>query len=293
MSMEHAVLRLLMSRPLPVFELRRKLSPLRALDAVPRVSIRALLEDLEKLGWIRSQTVTASTGPQNVYALTDAGSDELASWMGEDRDPSCETDLMFDSSQERAGLEWIQKHLGELEGEIADWQASLADRTAHAHLARLADERRLRALQRRTSFVSDAIAEPGGERRLRVLVAVDSVAWCARSRHLLGSAGYEVQLAENAGHAWDLLQSRHFDALLLDAGDGMLGAFELLDAARASDTLSDLPIVISGVWDDPSERDAALAAGADAYVGSCDRETGRLLVEAVDRLLGRGVATAR
>jgi CheY-like chemotaxis protein len=102
-----------------------------------------------------------------------------------------------------------------------------------------------------------------------------------------------VQVAEDVGSAWQLLQSLHFDALLLDAGDGMLDAFQLLDAARASDALSDLPIVISGVWDDPSERDAAFAAGADAYVGNCDRETGRLLIDAVDRLVGRAVPPPR
>src|SRR5688572_24929366 len=152
MSMEHTVLRLLMGRPLPVFELRRKLSPFRALDVIPRASLPALLEDLEKLGWIRSQTVTSSSGPQRVYGLTDAGSDELASRMGEDRDPACESDLIFDSSHERAGLEWIQQHLGDLEDEIVDGQAALADRTAHARLSQLADERRLRALQQRISF---------------------------------------------------------------------------------------------------------------------------------------------
>ena len=293
MSMEYTVLRLLMSRPLPVFELRRKLSPLRALDAIPRVSLPALLEDLEKRELIRLQTSVSRAGTQGVYELTDAGCDELASWMSEDRDPSGESAVMFDSSHERAGLEWVQQHLGELDDEIATWQSSVADRIAHSRLARLADERRLRALQQRSAFVRDAIDEPGSERLPRVLVAADSVAWRARSRHLLDSAGYEVQVAEHVGHAWELLQSRHFDALLLDAGDGMLDAFQLLDAARASDTLADLPIVISGVWDDPIERDAALAAGADAYVGNCDRETGRLLIEAIDRLVGREVTRER
>jgi len=291
--MECTILRLLMSRPLPVFELRRKLSPLRALDAIPRVSLPALLEDLEKRELIRLQTSVSRRGAQGVYELTDAGRDELAAWMSEDRDPSSERAPLLDSSHERAGLEWIQQHLGELDDEIATWQASLADRIAHSRLAQLGDERRLRALQQRSSFVWDAIDEPGGERPPRVLVAADSVAWRARSRHLLDSAGYEVQVAENARHAWELLQSRHFDALLLDAGDGMLDSFQLLDAARASDTLSDLPIVVSGVWDDPIERDAALTAGADAYVGNCDRETGRLLIEAIDRLVGREVTRER
>ena len=291
--MECTILRLLMSRPLPVFELRRKLSPLRALDAIPRVSLPALLEDLEKRELIRLQTSVSRRGAQGVYELTDAGRDELAAWMSEDRDPSSERAPLLDSSHERAGLEWIQQHLGELDDEIATWQSSVADRIAHSRLARLADERRLRALQQRSAFVRDAIDEPGSERLPRVLVAADSVAWRARSRHLLDSAGYEVQVAENARHAWELLQSRHFDALLLDAGDGMLDSFQLLDAARASDTLSDLPIVVSCVWDDPIERDAALTAGADAYVGNCDRETGRLLIEAIDRLVGREVTRER
>ena len=283
MSIEHILLRLLHNRPLPVFELRRELGPLRALDAIPRQSLHALLEDLEKLGWIRMQVSPTRSGALRVYELTDAGSDELASRMVEDPDRSHERDL---------SLEWIQAHLGELDDEIATWQASLAERVARSRLTQIADEHRLRALQQRCSFVRDAIDQQGSERLPRILVAVESVAWRARSRHLLSSAGYQVQVAEDARRAWELLQSLHFDVLLLDAGEGMLDAFQLLDAARASDALSDLPIVISGVWDDPSERDAAFAAGADAYVGNCDRETGRLLIEAIDRLVGRVAAPA-
>ena len=278
MSIEHILLRLLYDRPLPVFELRRKLGPIRVLDALPPLSLPALLEDLEKLGWIRSQVSRTRRGALRVYALTDDGSDELASRMSEDPDSSSE---------------WVQEQLAELDDEIAHWQASLAERIAYSRLTQVADEHRLRALQQRSSFVRDSLDGPGGERLPRVLLAVDSIAWRARARHLLLSAGYQVQVAEDAGRAWELLQSLHFDALLLDAGEGMLGAFQLLDATRASDALSDLPIVISGVWDDPSERDAAFAAGADAYVGNCDRDTGRLLIETVDRLVGRELPPER
>ena len=71
MSIEHTLLRLLYDRPLPVFELRRKLGPLRVLASIPRVSLHGLLEDLEKLGWIRSQLHQTRSGPLRVYALTD------------------------------------------------------------------------------------------------------------------------------------------------------------------------------------------------------------------------------
>jgi CheY-like chemotaxis protein len=248
-----------MDRPASIRDLQRKLSALRALDLLGGVDLPFELEDLEK----------------RVYELTEVGNDELESWAGVASEPPGAWGV---SSE---GL----RSLDELEGEIETWQASLAARYSHARVGLLTDEYRLRALQHRRAFVRDAIDARGSARAPRVLVAVDSVAWRARARHLLTRAGYEVRLADDAAHAWTLLQSVYFDALVLHAGGDRHGV-ELIHSARASNALSDLPIVMSGASSDPEEREAAFAAGADAYVWNCDPETGRQLVDAIEDLIG-------
>ena len=118
-----------------------------------------------------------------------------------------------------------------------------------------------------------------------------SIAWRAQARNTLESAGYEVRLAENGAHAWKALESAYFDVLVLDAGSD--GGFELLDCVRTNSALSDLPVIWGGVSEDPSEREAALTAGATDYVWMCDRNAGRQLLDRIDRQLRGGGAAGR
>ena len=123
-----------------------------------------------------------------------------------------------------------------------------------------------------------------GPPALRVLVADDSSASRALAKHLLCAAGYEVELAENGEQAWQLLQERVFDALVSDALMPEVDGFELVRRVRDSAELAELPVVVNTVLDEPEERAAALAAGADEYVCKTNEDSGRRLVDTIDRL---------
>jgi PleD family two-component response regulator len=55
---------------------------------------------------------------------------------------------------------------------------------------------------------------------------------------------------------------------------------------RASRELSDMPVILNTVLDESEERDAALAAGANDYVCKNNAQSGRRLVDVVDRVIG-------
>jgi len=60
--------------------------------------------------------------------------------------------------------------------------------------------------------------------------------------------------------------------------------FELVRRVRDSAELAELPVVVNTVLDEPEERAAALAAGADEYVCKTNEDSGRRLVDTIDRL---------
>jgi CheY-like chemotaxis protein len=120
----------------------------------------------------------------------------------------------------------------------------------------------------------------------RILVADDSSASRALSKHLLSAAGYDVRVAEDGAQAWDLLQQSVFDVLVSDALMPELDGFELLRRVRASAEFSDLPVILNTVLGEAGEREAALAAGANDYVYKNNADSGRRLVDVVDRVTG-------
>ena len=297
MSIQPLILHLLMNAPASRYELRRRLSPFRALEVVGDVDLDAELEDLEKRGCLCSHTDPSDSRSVRRFGITEAGSDELAEWL--------ETSLelapshagatspltlkhLLGSEENADGHEWLRRELSDLEEEISGWRASVVHRQRHSRLALLADEYRLRSLESRQAYLRDALDLTVAAPVPRALVAVASVAWRAQSRNRLASAGYEVRLAESRDQAWDLLQSAYYDVLILDPGMENQDGFELLSRVRTSTWLSDLPVIWSGISQDPEERDAALAAGASAYLWMCDREAGRQLLDRVEReVLGR------
>ena len=86
--------------------------------------------------------------------------------------------------------------------------------------------------------------------------------------------------------AWELLQKMAFDVLVSDAVMPEVDGFELLRRVRASAELSDLPVIMNTVLDDSEEREAALAAGANDFVCKNNADSGRRLVDSVDRVTG-------
>ena len=293
MSIQHLILHLLMRKPLSRSELRRKLSPFRAVEILGRVDLEAELEDLEKRRCICPRTDPADPTAIRRYALTGAGSDELAEWMetsppSEEPAGACEPftpERLMEFALSAGEYEWLRRELSELDAEIGGWRSALLDRQRASRLALLADDYRLRSLEHRHAYLGDVLEVAVVDRAPRILVAVASVAWRAHARNVLSRAGYEVRVADDGVRAWELLESAYFDALVLDAGVEGQEGFELLHRARSTPSLSDLPVIWSSVGPDPADRDAALAAGATDHVWMCDPESGQQLIGCIDRQL--------
>lgn len=104
------------------------------------------------------------------------------------------------------------------------------------------------------------------DRRLRVLVADDTMTTRMLEKSILEAAGYEVTVAADGVQAWELLQAQGADLVLTDAEMPRMDGFEFTKAIRQSPRFRDIPVVLlTGLR---SERDKArgVEAGADAYL---------------------------
>jgi CheY-like chemotaxis protein/DNA-binding PadR family transcriptional regulator len=303
MSVPHTLLRLLMEGPTHGYELRQKLSAFRHFYPLSNVNVYPVLKDLEEQGLVTSHNELADSRMRKIYEITAKGVAEFEHWieMAPEVSLPVETDLIalklvLAPRRDGAGLGWLSRSLAELDDEIVGWRAYIeASRSVLPRLALLTAEYRMRCHEHRRNYLAEANAitlatgqEEGETRILRILVADDSLASRALSRHLLSAAGYEVQLAEDGAQAWELLQERVFDVLVSDALMPELDGFELLRRVRASRQLSELPVILNTVLDESEEREAALAAGANDFVCKSCAESGRRLVDSVDRVTGTG-----
>ena len=303
MSVPHTLLRLLMEGPTHGYELRRKLSLYRHFYPLSNVNVYPVLKDLEEGGLVCSHSELADSRMRKIYEITARGVAEFEHWidLAPEESIPAETDLIalklvLAPRRDGAGLRWLSRSLAELDDEIVGWRAYIeSNRSTLPRLALLTAEYRLRCHESRRQYLEDAIEITLGERddrfetRIpRILVADDSGASRALSKHLLSAAGYEVEVAEDGAKAWELLQETVFDALVADALMPEIDGFELLKKVRASRELSDLPVILNTVLGESEEREAALAAGANDFVCKNNAASGRRLVDCVDRVTGTG-----
>jgi CheY-like chemotaxis protein/DNA-binding PadR family transcriptional regulator len=305
MPVSHTLLRLLMEGPTHGYELRQKLSAFRYFYPLSNVNVYPVLHDLEEQGLVTSHSELADSRVRKIYEITAKGVSEFEHWIEVAPEESLpvETDLIalklvLAPRRDGAGLDWLSRSLAELDHEIVAWRSYIeAKRNSLARLALLTAEYRLRCHESRRQYLADAVGITLGEREKelepripRVLVADDSGASRALTRHLLSAAGYEVEVAEDGAKAWERLHETAFDVLVSDALMPELDGFELLRRVRASSDLSDLPVILNTVLGDPEERKAAFAAGANDFVCKNNAESGRRLVDCVDRVTGTGTA---
>ncbi len=300
MSVSHVLLRLLVDGPGHGYDLSRQLTAFRHFYPLNNVNVYPLLRDLELQGLLTSRRELADSRMRRVYEITDAGRAELRAWIDAAPDalmPS-ERDLValklaLTPRGEAPALAWLERAVTELDAEIDAGHGFLEGQRAErlSELTQLTAEYRLRAFELRRRFLVEAIRlSAGGEatdaplRGKRVLVADDSLAARVTTTQLLSAAGYEVRLAEHGAEAWALLLESHYDALVSDVLMPELDGFELLRRVRTSEAFVSLPVILNTVLDEPDQRDAALAAGASAFVCKGDADAGRSLVDNVDRL---------
>lgn len=309
MSVPHVLLRLLMEGPSHGYDLHQRLGEFQHLYPLRNVNVYPTLRSLEEQGLVGSHRELCDSRMRKVYEITPEGTAEFAHWIqtAPETPLSAEKDivalkLVLATKGDAQGLGWLAETISSVEEEIEQTRAFIENevRGKATSLSLLTAEYRLHSYQRRHEFLRDAMRlslgreldTPKANGVKRILVVDDSIAARNTNRHVLSAAGYEVLLAEDGAQAWELLQSSDFDALVSDALMPRLDGFALIHRVRSDGALANLPVIMHTVLEDTSERNAALAAGANEFVCKKDANAARLLVDSVDRLTGRSAPPA-
>lgn len=119
---------------------------------------------------------------------------------------------------------------------------------------------------------------------MRVLVVDDDASIRRLLRVTLAELGTVVEAADGF-EAWDIVAASRPDVVILDVMLPGATGINLLSRWRHDPELQDLPVVLLTALDDPLERRAGTAAGADAYL--IKPFASEALVAVVERVLGR------
>jgi CheY-like chemotaxis protein/DNA-binding PadR family transcriptional regulator len=293
-----------MEGPSHGYDLHQKLGAFQHLYPLRNVNVYPTLRSLEEQGLVSSHRELCDSRMRKVYEITPAGTSEFATWIqtAPEAPLSAEKDLValklvLATKGDARGLGWLAETIASVEEEIGQTRDLIESeqRGENTPLSLLTAEYRLHSYQRRHEFLRDAMRLALGREHVAttadaakcILVVDDSIAARVTNRHVLSAAGYDVRLAEDGAQAWELLQAAEFDALVSDAMMPVLDGFALIHRVRTHDATANLPVVMNTVLEEVSERNAALAAGANEFVCKKDANAARLLVDSVDRLTGR------
>jgi two-component system chemotaxis sensor kinase CheA len=121
----------------------------------------------------------------------------------------------------------------------------------------------------------------------QVLVVDDQFSARELQRSILETAGFRVRVARDGKEARRLVgEIADLDLVLTDVQMPEMDGFELLEAIRADEAHSSLPVVVVTTLGDEASRRRGAEAGADAYIvkEEFDQQT---LLETIERLTGR------
>ena len=99
---------------------------------------------------------------------------------------------------------------------------------------------------------------------MRTLLVEDNPKLVATLRAGLGAAGMVLDSVATGQHAEQLLQTEHYDVVVLDLELPDMGGIEVLQRARARG--DDVPVLILTASGEPPDRVRGLNAGADDYL---------------------------
>lgn len=127
------------------------------------------------------------------------------------------------------------------------------------------------------------------ENRNRILVVDDSRSVRAAVSHLLHIAGYSVEVAADGWEAWERLQQQTYDLMITDLEMPRLHGHGLIARCRrfADRRLSDLPILVLTSRTGQSNREMAMARGANGFLAKPINR--RLVLEQVKTLIKKGM----
>lgn len=123
----------------------------------------------------------------------------------------------------------------------------------------------------------------------RVLVIDDSLTVRELERKLLGSHGYEVEVAVDGMDGWNAVRAQPFDLVVTDIDMPRMDGIELVTLIKKHPHLRQLPVLVVSYKDREEDRQRGLEAGADYYLakGSFHDEA---LLQAVADLIGEAMA---
>ena len=103
-------------------------------------------------------------------------------------------------------------------------------------------------------------------RRIRVLVADDSITTRTLEKNILETAGFEVHVAMDGLEAWQMLTEVDVDLVISDVEMPNLTGLELAARIKNNTHTQHLPVVLLTSLAKPEQREAGMRAGADAYL---------------------------
>jgi len=114
--------------------------------------------------------------------------------------------------------------------------------------------------------VREAKSETVEPKRLRILIADDSITTRTLEKHILETAGFEVHVAIDGLEAWEKIGDMEFDLLIADVEMPNMTGLELAQKVKETETTRHLPVILLTSLGKPEQREAGLKAGADAYL---------------------------
>ncbi len=115
------------------------------------------------------------------------------------------------------------------------------------------------------------------QRRMRVLVADDSITTRTLEKNILETAGFEVRVAIDGIEAWSMLAEDDYDVVISDVEMPNMNGLELTQQIKHSDAYRHIPVILLTSLGKPEQREAGLRAGADAYLVKSQFDQGELL----------------
>jgi two-component system, chemotaxis family, sensor kinase CheA len=103
-------------------------------------------------------------------------------------------------------------------------------------------------------------------KRLRILIADDSITTRTLEKHILETAGFEVHVAIDGLEAWEKIGETEFDLLIADVEMPNMTGLELAVQVKGTETTKHLPMILLTSLGKPEQREAGLKSGADAYL---------------------------
>jgi two-component system chemotaxis sensor kinase CheA len=122
-----------------------------------------------------------------------------------------------------------------------------------------------------------ALASEPSTRRLRVLVVDDSITTRTLEKNILETAGFEVVVAIDGLEAWTNLLEINPDIIISDVEMPQMTGLELARRVKGDARTRDIPLILLTSLGKPEQREAGLAAGADAYLVKSQFDQAELL----------------